>query len=431
MSRKKNKTVVNKHKEIEKREPSPFDNIVLREKDERIPATPVNKSVKKKPSEIVQGYNPSMSFADILYSYESTGNPYSMPKPKVSKSNAKEDFGAILDQWEGRGKSKVQKRVESVKNTYKPTKSFGDILSAYEKGGEVKKEPLPNKRKENIHIENFFKEEDEDNKIADGVTWSILGGKQERKIQIKEEESVAKKKEIKRVSSPYKPKKDFSAILEQYENKPIVSNVKTDDSTPVAKESEKIIPVSDKGFFRERDEDANVSKNISWSIIGGRNEDFVRPNIEKPSEPVFKKENKTVDYKPEKEFSDILDTFHKKEEVKTFDEILKEKGDNLYSKPKLSISKLRSMAPQATLDLHGETQQDAEALIKRFIAECVESGLKKVCIITGKGIHSEGGEGVLRSVAERILEKSGMVSEKNNAPFNAGGSGALWIILKG
>lgn len=88
------------------------------------------------------------------------------------------------------------------------------------------------------------------------------------------------------------------------------------------------------------------------------------------------------------------------------------------------------MPPQATLDLHGETQVEAEKLVNDFLSECVENHLRKICIITGKGLHSETGEGVLRSVTEKILEESGMVSEKNNAPLNAGGSGALWIILK-
>ena len=88
-------------KRIEEREPSPFDNIVLKEKKEpekKKPAPP--KPVAKKPGEIVQGYIPSASFKDILESYEKTGNPYSLPKSSAHSSPS--SFGDILDQWEGK-----------------------------------------------------------------------------------------------------------------------------------------------------------------------------------------------------------------------------------------------------------------------------------------------------------------------------------------
>mgnify|MGYP004671977821 FL=1 len=51
---------------------------------------------KKKPNEIVKGYVPSLSFGDILDSYEKTGNPYSLPKKKASSPSS---FGDILDEW--------------------------------------------------------------------------------------------------------------------------------------------------------------------------------------------------------------------------------------------------------------------------------------------------------------------------------------------
>ena len=90
----------------DEREVSPFASIRLVEKKEEKKAVPVKKAQpvpKKKPSEIVQGYDPSSSFADILYSYEHTGNPYSMPRPsKGQKKSPDMDFGAILDKWEGR-----------------------------------------------------------------------------------------------------------------------------------------------------------------------------------------------------------------------------------------------------------------------------------------------------------------------------------------
>ena len=517
MGRKKNKTI-DKPKTNTKpeREPSFFDNIVLKEKkDIERPKTQQRKKVStsgKKPGEIVQGYNPSMSFADILYSYEKTGNPYSMPKPKASREGKKESFGDILDQWEGKGKSKAQKRVENVKNTYTPTKSFAEILSSYEASGqneqtkrkktdrtrvsdilvqdnsdkepkkpvepekenrkssakasekykpkqdfaaildqfegkitvtekvECKIEVTPELAKEEISTTSFFRAEDEDNQIAAGVTWSILGGAQERPVEKKVvPEPKEEPKELKRASSKYEPTLDFAAILDQFEGENDIPVVREEE---IIKELQETLSKSDNvpltsNLFRAEDEDNKVEKNVAWSILGGKNESFVRPE-KKENEPVehssYVKSNSS--YKKQNEFSKILSSFDKKEEkkpvevVKTFEEILAEKGDLVQQKPAYTLTKLRTMLPQATLDLHGETQAEAERLILSFLNEAVESGLRKVCIITGKGLHSESGEGVLRATTERVLENSGLVSEKNNAPLNAGGSGALWIILK-
>ena len=109
---------------------------------------------------------------------------------------------------------------------------------------------------------------------------------------------------------------------------------------------------------------------------------------------------------------------------------MKEKGDGRDQRPVITISKLRTMMPQATLDLHGETINEAEASIRSFLDECVKSRIRKISIITGKGLHSSDGIGVLRDTAIRVLNESGLVSEMSSAPLSAGGSGALWIILK-
>ena len=460
MSRKKNKAIVKEKPKKEERKPSFFDNIVLKEKKEdskpKQQVKAKSQTSNKKPGEIVQGYNPSMSFADILYSYETTGNPYSMPKPKASKTVKKESFGDILDQWEGKGKgkSKAQKRVESVKNTYVPTKSFGDILSSFEQSSQPKKkeEKIERKEKESRPINEFFKEEDEDNKVQASVAWSILGGKNEsfvrpevEKEEEKKEEAI--KKEFKRSTPRYTPTSDFSDILDQFEGK-VEPKAVVEESVVITElqkqlneeKSEEETPISENGFFRAEDEDNKVSENVSWSILGGKNEAFVRPEVEVEETSDSAKPNSFSSFqKSDKSFSEILESFEKKHEkekkevevAKTFEEILAEKGDTQAAKPVVyTLTKLRTMLPQATLDLHGNTQTEAEKIVKDFLDEAVESGLRKICIITGKGLHSESGEGVLRAITERVLNESGVVSEKNNAPLNAGGSGALWVILK-
>ena len=102
----------------DERDPSPFAGIRLVEKKEpekkaKTAAVPVK---PRKPSEIVQGYDPSASFADILYNWEHTGNPYALPSKKRQQeiSEKKTSFADILAQWEGKGAKKEEKPGAAV-----------------------------------------------------------------------------------------------------------------------------------------------------------------------------------------------------------------------------------------------------------------------------------------------------------------------------
>ena len=118
-----------------------------------------------------------------------------------------------------------------------------------------------------------------------------------------------------------------------------------------------------------------------------------------------------------------------REDIKTFEDIIKEKGD-IPEKREYTISQLRTMMPQATLDLHGKTEAEALELVKTFLSDCRAHKIRKISIITGKGLHSEGGVGVLRDSVSSFLDSAPGISEKGNAPLQYGGSGAFWIILK-
>ena len=109
---------------------------------------------------------------------------------------------------------------------------------------------------------------------------------------------------------------------------------------------------------------------------------------------------------------------------------MKEKGDGKVKRRTFTFTELKRMDPQATLDLHGETQKDSEVKVREFLSSSLSNGLRKISIITGKGLHSEDGQGVLREVAEGILRESDAVSDISNAPLSKGGSGALWVVLK-
>ena len=79
---------------------SPFSSIVLKEKAE----ARKEERREKTGSEIVGGYDPDASFADILNAYEKTGNPYALKKAKAVEEPT--DFASIFEKWENRGKKK-------------------------------------------------------------------------------------------------------------------------------------------------------------------------------------------------------------------------------------------------------------------------------------------------------------------------------------
>ena len=78
----------------------------------------------------------------------------------------------------------------------------------------------------------------------------------------------------------------------------------------------------------------------------------------------------------------------------------------------------------------GMTAEEAEAGTLRFLADSWEHGVPKICIITGKGIHSQDGIPVVKEMVESVLHGSPYVREYASPKARYGGSGALWIILK-
>lgn len=92
--------------------------------------------------------------------------------------------------------------------------------------------------------------------------------------------------------------------------------------------------------------------------------------------------------------------------------------------------KVSRMAPQAQIDLHGMTVEEALPAVERFLAESKSQGLKKVLIIHGKGCHSEG-EPVLKKEVRLFLERSPLAGAMGTPKAAQGGSGAVWVVLKG
>jgi DNA-nicking Smr family endonuclease len=95
-----------------------------------------------------------------------------------------------------------------------------------------------------------------------------------------------------------------------------------------------------------------------------------------------------------------------------------------------------------SLDLHGYTLEDANKKIENFILENYQSGITKLLIVTGKGLHSDVEKNpyvsknlsILKySIPEFIrsnIELNKYINSFGEASIEDGGSGAFYIYLK-
>ena len=116
------------------------------------------------------------------------------------------------------------------------------------------------------------------------------------------------------------------------------------------------------------------------------------------------------------------------------------KNENLSIKDEELISKKTSGI--LTFDLHGYSLEDANNKVEDIILKSYEKGIKKLVLITGKGIHSQNIKdpyvskdfGILKnSVPEYIKNNNRLMSKINDivdADIKDGGSGAFYIYLK-
>ena len=95
-----------------------------------------------------------------------------------------------------------------------------------------------------------------------------------------------------------------------------------------------------------------------------------------------------------------------------------------------------------SIDLHGYTLDQANQKIEDFINQSYIAGIKKLIVVTGKGLHSENEKNpyvskdfsILKySVPEYIKNNKDLMKkiyEINEAKIEDGGSGAFYIFLK-
>ena len=94
------------------------------------------------------------------------------------------------------------------------------------------------------------------------------------------------------------------------------------------------------------------------------------------------------------------------------------------------------------IDLHGYTLDEANITIEKIINDSYESGVSKIIVVTGKGLHSDVEKdpyvsknlSILKySVPEYIENNSELmmkIVEIKDAEIEDGGAGAFYIILK-
>ena len=97
------------------------------------------------------------------------------------------------------------------------------------------------------------------------------------------------------------------------------------------------------------------------------------------------------------------------------------------------LAKLRrgQWTVQAELDLHGHDSVEAHDALADFLDEARGVGMRCVRVIHGKGLTSPNREPVLKGKVRRWLQRWDDVLAYCEAPQNAGGGGAVIVLLRG
>ena len=425
----------------------------------------VKEEAEKSFKRVSKEYKPTKSFGDLLDSFEGKVKPKKVEekkevkvekkkeiipeKPTFFKEKEEDDERPSSVAWfifgdnkpierekkvkeEVKEETPIKEEIKRVSPSYKPTKDFGELLNSFEgsiKIESVKKE-IVEKEEAIPEKKTFFKEKEEDDERPSFVAWSVFGENKpiEREEKVKEEvkEETPIKEEIKRVSPSYKPTKDFGELLNSFE-----SSVKIESVKKEAVEKEEVIPEKTT-FFKEKEEDDERPSTVAWSIFGDNKPIIREEKKELITEEIVEKPDteqiviKKAPIKKSKLFNESVNKIPQK----SFEDILKEKGE-LRKKPReKTMNELRVMLPLATLDLHGMTYVEAESEINHFLDEALSSKIQKIAIIHGKGLHSEDGVGVLKDLVYKILNERKIAREIIVPKIQYGGTGAVWVILK-
>ena len=88
-------------------------------------------------------------------------------------------------------------------------------------------------------------------------------------------------------------------------------------------------------------------------------------------------------------------------------------------------------AIQGHIDLHGLTTPEAKIRLATFLLECFQRGHRCVRIVHGKGLRSPGQIPVLKPKVSHWLSQRDEVLAFISTPAADGGTGAIYVLLKG
>ena len=133
--------------------------------------------------------------------------------------------------------------------------------------------------------------------------------------------------------------------------------------------------------------------------------------------------NKNISEKDKKDWQDFIDG---KEKLKNKD---------------INYNKI-NLQKNLSIDLHGYSLSEANDEIKKVIINSFNSGVKKILVVTGKGLHSQNEKdpyvskdlSILKYSVPNFIKKNmelkNLITDMKEASLEDGGSGAFYIYLK-
>jgi DNA-nicking Smr family endonuclease len=85
---------------------------------------------------------------------------------------------------------------------------------------------------------------------------------------------------------------------------------------------------------------------------------------------------------------------------------------------------------EAHLDLHGHTRDAARQQLLQCIHQAQQQHQRVICIVHGKGYHSEDNRPVLKAMVNKWLQDLPEVLAFASAQPKDGGSGAVYVLLR-
>jgi DNA-nicking Smr family endonuclease len=137
------------------------------------------------------------------------------------------------------------------------------------------------------------------------------------------------------------------------------------------------------------------------------------------------------------DFKDILDEWERRN-PQARAAMPKEADSGNSGSPGERRRRLLAKKPDAVLDLHGLTQDEAWQSLNLFFEDAGHRGFEKVLIVHGKGNHAEEKDGrgpsvgssPLRTLVKTFIEHCPLAGESGYSPARQGGSGATWVLVK-